>query len=371
MKRTMAAVVAVASLILAGCGLLPGADADSGEEPATNQAQSKPRRSRIELASTFPTLEQLGNATLAIPEECVYTEAVSGPDFGTKMMTFANGTATNNDPNLGTTSLKELVPVDPKGTDAIGVIVACRGEGTSFDMLVAYDPNLQFVDVISPMNPLVSMRIGVGVWNGKIGSWTPTGTGVSVEFTELPLMGDGDCVDCHTSTATVELTWSGASMVMSDVVVHTHNGDVRAPDQDTLQEFYDAVSIGHGIDVAHLTSVDMSDLETGCIGGHDPAYECPAEQRPRQVHFPVGGIVDTCQLLPPDGWATIWVNGTYKQFPFTPPGQAGDYVCGIDFSQIDEYAGVAEMIDTYSVWLIVRSPADGPLTVVEFGRGFA
>ena len=325
----------------------------------------------------LPTVEEVGNSTLEISEDCAEWGGVGdyrAVQFQGGQAGEGNGWAVVLQEDVGYTTLN--------GEPVVIVSFYCNGGGSgSFSDLGVYDADL---------NRLSQERYADGLaWTH--GSSLPvmydmvvSGNTITYTTQGTPVAGDGG-TSVYYLEATVTLTWNGQEYVTTDVVYNAPSGPVRAPDMDFMTKLFARAEAGDDdvispyVDASIIQQVQegerlIAERDAILAAGGDPiGYESLVG---RLGFAPEGGALDGCTLIPPAG-SYAYISETQRSIDGGRYGgwsydhdasqvQPGDFVCGVSFAS---RPGDADQ--SFPVWWLVRMDEDGIPYVYAVHRAFS
>ena len=215
--------------------------------------------SPLAMLMPAPTLADLSDATLEVPEICALTKksARDATRGATGKVTFKDGRATpapgSEAIDAAVTSLKEVTSSVIDGRPvAIATISCFYGGAYSDDGIVAYDSDLSLVAVIDPKTLDGDLEGQVyEVTIDAVSANAVTGDLV-LSIGQIGVYGDEDYhAALHSGSAKLLYAWAGGARgyTLSDAVYMAGGRKVRMPRTEDVQAFVDAV-IAHNDDEA-------------------------------------------------------------------------------------------------------------------------
>lgn len=318
-----------------------------------------------------PTLADLSDATLEVPEICALTKksARDATRGATGKVTFKDGRATpapgSEAIDAAVTSLKEVTSSVIDGHPvAVATINCAYGTPYADDAIAVYDSSLSLVAAIDPQTLRDDLEGHIDDVTIDVVSANAVTGDLVLSISQIGMYGDqpGHFV-AHSGSANILYTWARGARgyAASDAVYTIGDKKVRMPRVEDVQAFYTAVA-NHDDDTASKSATPefMSAIQS--------------DNSLRQMHFGSGGAAPAieCVLLSssstPDaqgGGAVYFSDGRKAAFSTWLYGfhvvrdndyQAGDMMCAL--------AGNGEgNPNTVYRWLDVRGKEDGSFEV--------
>lgn len=361
-RRPAALLTALATaLLLPACHL--GA---SGSPHATSTPSQPPA----------PSLDDLSNATLEVPEICALSkstdEAVRG---ATGTVTLTDGRATpqpgSKAIDAAVTSLKDVTAGAIDGRPvAVATITCAYGTPYADDVIVVYDSDLSLVTAIEPRTLRTDVQGHIDDITIDAVSTDSDDGDLVLSISQIGVYGDEPFhAAVHSGSASATYTWAGEAQgyAVSDVLYTIGDKKVRMPEKDDVQAFVDAVTAHDDDRAAQWATRDfMSALDR-----HAPLTTTSV----RDSYIPRGSAVGECVLLPsvskPDGHGISHVSLKNGGQTWLRPGaepqvvkgayyQAGDVLCTVDGPS-------GPSGPSGSSWLMLRGKEDGGVEVYTAG----
>ena len=356
-RRRLAALLTALATAL----LLPACHLGASGSPHATSTPSQP---------PAPSLDDLSNATLEVPEICALSkstdEAVRG---ATGTVTLTDGRATpqpgSKAIDAAVTSLKDVTAGAIDGRPvAVTTITCAYGTPYADDVIVVYDSDLSLVTAIEPRTLRTDVQGHIDDITIDAVSTDSDDGDLVLSISQIGMYGDQPShFAAHSGSANIFYTWaSGAhGYTPSDVVYTIGDKKVRMPRVEDVQAFYTAVAT-HDDDTASKSATPefMSALQRS--------------DSKRQMHFSGGGAAPSieCVLLSssstPDaqGGGTVYFSdGRKAEFSTRSFGyhlvrdndyQPGDMMCALGGNG----AGDSDLVYR---WLDVRGKEDGSFEV--------
>lgn len=285
-----------------------------------------------------PTLEGLGNTDLRVFTLCAPGDADGGRAYTT--VRFTDGVA--EDPASGErTRLVSVTPAVHDGEPVHAVLFSCREEADrpGFPILLVYDDQLVVDAKLDPED-----QVPMGLFPDEA-SVDALAFDVAGDRTSAVFSWEGAALygGAHRATAQVGATvrfdlvgpvW-GADFELSELVMHTPDGDSRLPAGAAL--------------VGLLTADSTLDGETGSRILSDGS------------RLPLGELSASCDFLPPvgsDGTVTLSTGKTVV--PNLTDARTGDAICGIDAAAPPAgWEGFAADADSYAAYALIHGSPTG------------
>ncbi|WP_448760467.1 hypothetical protein [Actinomyces oricola] len=307
-----------------------------------------------------PGEDELMNATLEVPERCGL--AVPPSEFseqGRATITFVDGTASGGLQSNATTRIEDVSSTVFNGRPAAVVTALCDyGGAYGDDVVMVYNPDLELVAVLDPGWRKDSLGGRIDDFN--ITSLTAFGESFHLTWDTIGLYGDATTHAGYKSgSADGDFVWDGQDFVVTDVLFHTPQGDVRMPEVSAVQDFATAISIG---DDATASQSATPEAMASLSDRMRTAAATP--ETVREFVFAPGVTVEECVFVPP-----IWSDSGTVYFPsgkkieFTPPSETrgGDVICATTGSLYD-----TPRSDRYQTWILLRPHEDGTFEAYKF-----
>lgn len=327
----------------------------------------------------LPTVEEVGNSTLEISEDCAGLGGVG--DYRT--VQFQNGEAVGgNGPGHISQSDVGYTVLDGEPVVVVNIFCSAASFGGSarFSNLAVYDADL---NLLSLENYHAGLPPQYG-WMPLVNDMVVSGNTITYTAMAIPVAAYGGTSTDYLN-ATVTLTWNGQEYVTTDIVYNAPSGPVRAPDMDFMTALFaraeegDDDAIAPYVDASIIKRVQEGEqliAERDAItaaGGTPIGYDSLLG---RAILAPEGGSLGGCNLIPPAGsYASFgdthrYVDGgMYGGWGYDSDAsqvQPGDFVCGVSFASRPGDADQA-----FPVWWLVRMDEDGIPYVYAVGRNFS
>ena len=351
-RRPAALLTALAiALLLPACHL--GA---SGSPHATSTPSQPPA----------PSLDDLSNATLEVPEICALSkstdEAVRG---ATGTVTLTDGRATpqpgSKAIDAAVTSLKDVTAGAIDGRPvAVTTITCAYGTPYADDVIVVYDSDLSLVTAIEPRTLRTDVQGHIDDITIDAVSTDSDDGDLVLSISQIGVYGDQPShFAAHSGSANIFYTWaSGAhGYTPSDVVYTIGDKKVRMPRVEDVQAAYDAIA-------NHDDSAASQWMSPGLTSA------LQEKEALRQTYFEAGSSVQECVLLSssnsPDGKGvgTVYFSDGRKSelrsqghayvFVESNDYQAGDMICALGGAR-----GELGASDYVHRWIALHGKEDG------------
>ena len=307
-----------------------------------------------------PGEDELMNATLEVPERCgLEVPPREASRQGRATIAFVDGTATGAPPLYASTLIKDVSSTVFNGRPAAVVIINCAyGTPYSDDAVMVYNPDLELVAVLEPLWQKASLGGRIDDFN--ITSLTAFGESFHLTWDTIGLYGDEPSHFGYKSgSADGDFVWDGQDFVVTDVLFHTPQGDVRMPEVSAVQDFATAISIGDDATASQSATPEaMASLS-------DKIHTVAAvRETVREFVFAPGVTVEECAFVPP-----TWSESNTVYFPsgkkiiLNPPSetQGGDVICATTGSSHDIPGS-----DGYQAWILLHPHEDGTFEAYKF-----
>ena len=245
------------------------------------------------------------------------------------------------------------------GRPAAVVIINCAyGTPYSDDAVMVYNPDLELVAVLEPLGQKASLGGRIDDFN--ITSLTAFGESFHLTWDGIGLYGDEPSHFGYKSgSADGDFVWDGQDFVVTDVLFHTPQGDVRMPEVSAVQDFATAISIGDD-----ATASQSATPEAMASLSDRMRTAAAAPETVREFVFAPGVTVEECAFVPP-----TWSDSDMAYFPsgrktkFTRPSemQGGDVICATTYGS----SGVRGSGEYY-MWILLHPHEDGTFEAYEF-----
>ena len=300
------------------------------------------------------------NATLEVPERCGLTVPPSEfSEQGRATITFVDGTASGGLQSNATTRIKEVTSTVFNGRPAAVVTALCDyGGAYGDDVVMVYNPDLELAAVLDPGWRKDSLGGRIDDFN--ITSLTAFGESFHLTWDGIGLYGDEPSHFGYKSgSADGDFVWDGQDFVVTDVLFHTPQGDVRMPEVSAVQDFATAISIGDD-----ATASQSATPEAMASLSDRMRTAAAAPETVREFVFAPGVTVEECAFVPP-----TWSESNTVYFPsgkkiiLNPPSetQGGDVICATTGSLHD-----TPRSDRYQMWILLRPHEDGTFEAYKF-----
>ena len=352
----------------AGASPSASAGASAGASPgASAGGSSRAAGSPLTMFMPAPTLADLSDATLEVPEACALRTHPSEATPGTTgTVTFSGGKAESPPGDqsylqFASTTIKDVTSSVIDGRPvAIATISCFYGGAYSDDGVVAYDSGLSLVAAIDP-------RALRGDLEGHIDDLTIDAVSANavtgdlvLSISQIGMYGDQPShFAAHSGSANIFYTWaSGAhGYTPSDVVYTIGDKKVRMPRVEDVQAAYDAI--------ANHDDSAASQWES-------PGLTSALQEKEalRQAYFEAGSSVQECVLLsssssPDDkGVGTVYFSDGRKSelrsqghayvFVESNDYQTGDMICALGGAR-----GELGASDYVHRWIALHGKEDG------------
>ena len=360
----------------ASAGASPGASsgatagASVGASPgAAAGGSSRAAGSPLAMFMPAPTLADLSDATLEVPEACALRTNPSDAAPGkTGTVTFSGGKAESPPGDrsylqFASTTIKDVTSSVIDGRPvAIATISCFYGGAYSDDGVVAYDSGLSLVAVIDPKTLDGDLEGQVyEVTIDAVSANAVTGDLV-LSIGQIGVYGDEDYhAALHSGSAKLLYAWAGGARgyTLSDAVYMAGGRKVRMPRTEDVQAFVDAVIAHNDDEAAQWATQDLiSVLDNNALYSGFTV---------RESYFPKGSTVGECGLLPsvaePDGHgqSPVYLSDGHKAM-IRPRGsqvvsggyfQTGDIICVMNGAEGN--------------WLMLHGKEDGGVEVYTPG----
>ena len=351
-------------------GASPGATAGAsvGASPgAAAGGSSRAAGSPLAMFMPAPTLADLSDATLEVPEACALrTNPSDAAPGATGTVTFSGGKAESPPGDrsylqFASTTIKDVTSSVIDGRPvAIATISCFYGGAYSDDGIVAYDSDLSLVAVIDPKTLDGDLEGQVyEVTIDAVSANAVTGDLV-LSIGQIGVYGDEDYhAALHSGSAKLLYAWAGGARgyAASDAVYTIGDTKVRMPRVEDVQAAYDAI--------ANHDDSAASQWES-------PGLTSALQEKEalRQAYFEAGSSVQECVLLsssssPDDkGVGTVYFSDGRKTevrsrghayvFVENNDYQAGDMICALGGGR-----GELGASDFVHRWIALHGKEDG------------
>lgn len=355
-----------------------GAPQSQSAQQSSSGAQSAPAAQSAPEPTptrTAPSLEELKNAALQMPEECAYPQ-LQGPDG---LVALRDGKASHSTAADGASATL----LDAQATTFNGEPVAvaafeCWNGGMHTDGAVAvYDADRALLGSYGAQR--INEALIAYHFDTRVTQVSASPDRVRFTVPSIRLYGDGTVhADGSDSSANLTIDWDGSGFSLSNLSYTVPTGTVVAPDQDLAQRIYDAAAAGNDSFVAQYTTAEVLDeIQNGCTNNCETP-EARERFNKRKWAFPPGGIVRRCAVIdalptmdPQDGTGRLI--GSVSGMPGL---RAGDFACGLDSSHLPDAPHNQGATDPssspYMDFLVIRPTGDpADFTIIALGRNYS